>query len=87
MIAIVIPIESECSSLFNQSIRYVSPIPARNFLAQKNTKIQKTELRNKIIQKNKKKLLGEEKKKAARLESCFDDIVINIFEDGKEIDH
>ena len=41
MIAIIIPIESECSSFFNQLIRYVSPIQARDILTQKISKILK----------------------------------------------
>lgn len=41
MIAIIIPIESEGSSFFNQSIRYVSPIQTRDILTQKISKILK----------------------------------------------
>ena len=71
--------------VFQQAIRYVSPIPARDILTQKISKIlERTYEIEKC--KHKKKFL-EGRKKAARLESCFDDIIINIFEDGKEIDH
>ena len=75
--------------VFQQSIRYVSPIPARAAFNKKSPKSRNRSTKKslKIKCKNKKKFLGEEKKKAARLESCSDDIVINIFEDGKEIDH
>ena len=40
----------------------------------------------KKVQKNKKKFLGGETKKAARLESCLDDEIVKVFDDSKEID-
>ena len=86
MTAIVIPIESESSSFFNRRYAIVSPIPAKAVF-DKNTLKYETNLWDKKVQKNKRKFFGEgETKKAARLESCLDDEIVNVFNDGKEID-
>ena len=84
MITIVIPIESEGSSFFNRRYAIVSPIPAKDILTQKMPKFWNR--LTKKVQKNRKKFYGGETKKAARLESCLDDEIVNVFNDGKEID-
>ena len=84
MTAIVIPIESEGSSFFNRRYTIVSPIPAKAASNKIITNIFETNLLKKY--KNKKKFYGGETKKAARLESCLDDEIVNVFNDGKEID-
>ena len=85
MTAIVIPIESEGSSFFSKRYAIVSPIPAKAAF-DKNTLKYETNLWDKKVQKNRKKFYGGETKKAARLESCLDDEIVNVFNDGKEID-
>ena len=42
-------------------------------------------LKANFLQKNPLAGMGETKK-AARLESCLDDEIVNVFNDGKEID-
>ena len=60
MIAIVIPIESECSSFFNRQYAIVSLIPAKDAFDKNNHRNLEKELRKslKIKCKNKKKFLG-----------------------------
>ena len=86
MIAIIIPIESECSSFFNKRLALVSPIPAGEPFNKKSPKSRNRSTKKslKIKCKNKKKFLGgREKKKAARLASYFDDEVVKLFDVDK----
>ena len=62
---------------------YISPIPAKGAYDRKFTKILKRTY--KIKKFKHKKILERGNKKAARSESCFDNEIVNIFDNGKEI--
>ena len=65
MIAIIIPIESECSSFFNKRLALVSPILAGEPFNKKSPKSRNRSTKKslKIKCKNKKKFLGGGKRK------------------------
>ena len=62
---------------------YVSLIPAKGAYDRKFTKILKRTY--KIKKFKHKKILERWNKKTARSESCFDNEIVNIFDNGKEI--